>query len=98
MMRRQKIVQTFNERCSEYDSWFSNNLLFEIELAALQSVQTPLPSPKLEIGIGPGHFATHLQVDIGIDPAISPLALSKKKGITVICSTGEKLPIMPDIF
>lgn len=78
-----KAAQVFDERAAEYDAWFDESLLFAIELAALQELATPLLGPKLEIGVGPGRFAEALGVEFGVDPALAPLALAKKRGVRV---------------
>lgn len=84
--------QPFNERAEEYDNWFENSTLFDIELAALTAITENLPHPRLEIGVGPGHFAQTLKVGIGIDPAISALQLASRRSIIAINGIGENLP------
>ncbi len=85
-------AQVFDERAEEYDAWFEESLLFAIERAALQELVTPLLSPKLEVGVGPGRFAEALGVEFGIDPALAPLAFAKKRGVLVSQAVGEALP------
>ncbi len=85
-------ARVFDERAGEYDAWFEESLLFAIERAALQELVTPLLSPKLEIGVGPGRFAEALGVELGIDPAFAPLAFAKKRGVLVSQAVGEALP------
>jgi len=83
----------FEERADEYDSWFENSLLFDIELAALQQVIAAKPRPRVEIGVGPGRFAERLGMDIGIDPAPAALRLAAKRGITPMAGIGEEIPL-----
>ncbi len=90
-----EIARTFNDRAEEYDRWFADSLLFDIELAALRAIMTDLPRPRLEIGVGPGRFAGTLDVDFGIDPAVSPLQLAGRRGIMGINAIGEQLPLRP---
>lgn len=85
--------RVFDRKAAEYDSWFEESLLFEVELAALKEIETPLLGPKLEIGVGPGRFAREIDVAFGVDPAINPLYLSQKRGISVIQAIGEELPV-----
>lgn len=85
-------ARVFDERAEEYDAWFAGSLLFASELTALQELSTPLLAPKLEIGVGPGRFAEALGVKFGIDPALAPLALAKKRGVLVSRAVGEALP------
>ncbi|MFH1214946.1 MAG: class I SAM-dependent methyltransferase [Pseudomonadota bacterium] len=82
----------FHEMAAEYDSWFEDSLLFDIELTALRELQTPLHGPKLEVGVGPGRFAAALDVAFGIDPARAPLKLSSRRGIHVAQAIGEEMP------
>lgn len=90
-----EIARTFNDRAEEYDRWFTDSLLFDIELAALLAIKAELPRPRLEIGVGPGRFAVALDVGFGIDPAAAPLQLAGSRGIMVIRAIGEQLPLRP---
>ena len=89
----QQASQVFNERATEYDDWFENSLLFDIELAALQELATDLPSPRIELGVGPGRFAQQLDIGIGIDPAPAALQIAADRGILGIAGVGEHLPL-----
>jgi SAM-dependent methyltransferase len=84
----------FNELAEEYDAWFDNNPLFDLELKALHAIREKLPRPSLEIGVGPGRFARALEVDYGIDPAISPLQLATRRSIMGIHGVGESIPFL----
>ncbi len=84
--------QVFDERADEYDGWFTESLLFAIELAALREIETPLAGPKLEIGVGPGRFARELGIGFGLDPARAPLALAQRRGVRACQGLGEDLP------
>ena len=84
--------QPFNERAEEYDSWFENSTLFDLELASLRAIEENLPHPRLEIGVGPGRFGEEMKVDFGIDPAISALQLATRRSIIGINGMGENLP------
>ncbi len=83
----------FDERAEEYDSWYDDSLLFDIELTALKELQTSLVGPKLEVGVGPGRFARELGSDFGIDPAFAPLQISQRRNIGVMQGIGEKIPL-----
>jgi len=85
--------QVFEERAAEYDSWFEDSLLFDIELAAMQKVITAQQRPWIEIGVGPGRFAQRLGTDIGIDPAPAALRIAAKRGIVPVAGIGEQLPL-----
>lgn len=84
--------QVFHKRAEEYDSWFENSLLFAIEKAAIHSLDISFSQPALEIGVGPGRFAEALQIPLGIDPAMGPLLLAKKRGIASCQAIAEELP------
>ena len=89
----QKACQVFDERAQEYDSWYDESLLFEIELAALKDVETELGEPRVELGVGPGRFAGELGVCLGIDPARAPLEIAGQRIGNVCQGVGEDLPL-----
>jgi len=89
----QQVSRIFNDRAIEYDSWFDDNLLFTLELAALRELATGLPFPRLELGVGSGRFAEQLQVTIGVDAAPASLRIAAERGITCIAGIGEQLPL-----
>jgi len=82
----------FHVRAEEYDSWFDDSLLFDIETAAIGVLPVPVKSPALEIGVGPGRFAKTFGSDLGIDPARAPLQFAKSRNIAVCQAIGEALP------
>jgi len=84
--------QVFHERASEYDAWFEDSLLFAIEKNAIQSLPLTFSGPALEVGVGPGRFASALGTPFGIDPAFTPLLLAKKRGIATTQAIAEELP------
>lgn len=84
--------RVYHDRAEEYDSWFENSLLFEIETAAVQALDIPTKSPALEIGVGPGRFAEVLHSGFGIDPAFAPLKISRTRHIIACQAIGEALP------
>ncbi len=86
----------FDRRTKEYDRWFENSPLFDIELSALHNLETEFDHPGLEIGVGSGRFARELLIDYGLDPAFNPLILAGGRGIEVIHARGESLPFAPD--
>ena len=92
----QKAAHVFHERAAEYDSWFDDSLLFDIELGALRDLQTPLAKPRLEVGVGPGRFAQQLGVMVGIDPACGALSIASARVPYVCQGVGEGLPVQSD--
>ena len=88
--------QVFHERAKEYDSWFNDSLLFDIEIAAVRALAIPVESPALEIGVGSGRFAEALGSGFGIDPALAALQIASSRDIAVCQAIGEKLPFCND--
>jgi ubiquinone/menaquinone biosynthesis C-methylase UbiE len=93
-----KSSSVFHERANEYDSWFEDSLLFDIEATAIKALAVPITSPALEIGVGPGRFAHALGSDFGIDPANAPLHLAANREINVCQAVGEFLPFTSNSF
>jgi SAM-dependent methyltransferase len=93
-----KAVEVFDRRAAEYDQWFEESLLFDIELAALRELALPLPAPRCEIGVGPGRFAQALGATIGLDAALAPLALAQSRGIAPVQGLGEALPVRTGVL
>ena len=93
-----KSAAVFHERALEYDSWFEDSLLFDIEVAAIQALEIPLSVPALEIGVGPGRFASSFSSNFGIDPANAPLHLAAARKIRVCQAVGEALPFTAESF
>lgn len=85
--------EVFHLRAEEYDRWFDEGELFNIERDALLRLTTPLTGPKVEVGVGPGRFAAALGVDLGIDPAKAPLGFAAGRGISPCRGIGEALPL-----
>ena len=96
--RLPKSSEVFHERAKEYDSWFDNSLLFDIETAAVRSLPLPVATPALEIGVGPGRFAEALGSGFGIDPAFAPLQIAKTRNISVSQAIGEALPFCDNAY
>ncbi len=88
-----KAAQPFNEHAREYDNWYDSSPLFDIELEAIRATTVQLMQPGLEIGVGPGRFAQALNIEFGLDPALSPLQLAKDRSIISINGIGEQLPV-----
>ena len=88
-----KVVKVFNDHAQEYDEWFVDNLVYETELAALQSLHAEMNDPKMEIGVGSARFAQKLGVAFGIDPAWAPLKIASKREVKCCQAFGEQLPV-----
>ena len=88
-----RAAKSFHDHAEEYDSWFEDSLVYEIEVTALKSLHAQMDDPKMEIGVGPGRFARNLGVGFGIDPAWAPLTLASERVIKCCQAFGEQLPV-----
>ncbi len=83
----------------EYDSWYERHRdIYEAELKALEDIVKKYPSPKLEIGVGTGRFASRLGVEYGVDPDEAMLEYASRRGIKVVKGVGEELPFPGEKF
>ncbi|MFP7753959.1 class I SAM-dependent methyltransferase [Thermodesulfobacteriota bacterium B35] len=88
-----QVARIYQERAREYDAWYEDSLLFDIELAPLLEIVAGLPRPRLEIGSGPGRFGARLGVELALDPAPAALQLARQRGMMPLAGIGEELPI-----
>lgn len=86
-------AKPFNEYAREYDNWYDTSPLFNIELEAIRAFKIRTLRPGLEVGVGPGRFAKALDIEFGLDPALSPLQLARDRSIISINGIGEQLPV-----
>lgn len=86
-------AKPFDKHALEYDSWYDNSPLFDIEIEAIRSATEKCTRPGLEIGVGPGRFAQALGIEFGLDPALSPLQLARSRSIITLNGIGEQLPV-----
>jgi ubiquinone/menaquinone biosynthesis C-methylase UbiE len=93
-MSKMATISAFDERAEEYDRWYSEepgSLIYESELKVLESLR--LKGLGIEVGIGTGVFSRRLGIPLGVDPSVHMLKIAKKRGIEVIRSVGEYLPL-----
>lgn len=91
----------FERLAERYDAWYDGpvgRVAFSLEVETIKPLLDGAARPWLEVGVGSGRFAQKLQVDVGIDPALRPLLLAKRRDLTVIQSVGEKLPFKDASF
>jgi SAM-dependent methyltransferase len=91
----------FERLAARYDAWYdgpAGRAVFSSEVACLRPLLRGLPRPWAEVGVGSGRFAASLGVDVGLDPAVAPLALARSRGVRVIRGTGEHLPFRAGVF
>ena len=93
-------VSPFDSMALEYDCWFAGEgeLIFSIELHALQQTLSLLPMPWLEIGVGSGRFAQALGIECGLDPSVELLKIARNRGVNAFLSRGEAIPFKSDVF
>ena len=81
----------------DYDRWYERNWeVFESEVRALEALR--LMGRGLDVGVGTGVFAKRLGVEFGVDPAVNPLKVARKRGIGVAAGVGEFLPFRSRCF
>lgn len=82
----------FESQAQEYDSWFDNHPeLFQNECRALKKA---IPGGiGIEIGVGTGRFAEALIIPVGAEPAQAMAQMAIARGIIVIRSKAEELPL-----
>jgi ubiquinone/menaquinone biosynthesis C-methylase UbiE len=94
-------VEAFEHAAPGYDAWYDTPLgqaVFTEELAAIQPLLEGLSRPWLEVGVGSGRFASALDVEVGLDPAPSPLRLARARGVHTVRGYGEALPFVSGSF
>ncbi len=89
-MAKTEPFETFPDR---YEEWFeSNHYVYESELQAVKEL-LPKSGDGLEIGVGSGRFAAPLGINTGVDPSAEIRKIAQLRGIKVIDSVAESLPI-----
>lgn len=96
-----RTAQLFEALAERYDAWYDGpigRVALPAEVDCLKPLLTGLPLPWLEVGVGSGRFAHALGVPVGIDPALRPLHLARRRGIAVLQAEGEYLPFASRSF
>ena len=92
---REKAARPFNTLFEAYDAWYEREpgrSLFEIEAAALKEMMPNMPGPVIEIGVGSGRFAQFLKIPYGLDPAVQPLKIAKRRGVRCMGADAVSMP------
>lgn len=88
-----KRYNPFEKGAEKYDSWFAENeKVFLSELDAIKKVYD-LDKKTIEIGVGTGIFAEALGIKYGLEPSKEMAKLGKARGIEIIESEAEEMPI-----
>ncbi len=89
--------QVFDRYANEYDLWYAKHpRVFESEVAAIKALE--LEGFGLELGVGSGAFAAAIGVNLGIDPSLNMLQITKRKDVAVVQAVGEHLPFRSKSF
>ena len=99
--RSLRIIQVFDTFVERYDAWFDSPFgksAFELEKSCIASLCHDVKGSSLEIGVGTGRFAEALGIEYGVDISGRALEFAKKRGITVVKGSGEKLPFPDESF
>jgi len=91
-------IEPFEKYVSRYEEWFEKNkYVYESELLAIKRL-LPEEGEGIEIGVGTGRFAAPLGVKIGVEPSSKMARIAIKRGIKVIKSVAEELPLHDEQF
>lgn len=86
-------IKPFDEHSAEYDRWYiENQNTYASELNAIKSLIPP-GLRGVEIGVGTGRFAKHLDISIGVEPSHFMAEIARSNGIKVLDGVAESLPI-----
>ena len=92
---REKAARPFDTLFEAYDTWYDREpgrSLFEIEATALKEMMPDVSGTVIEIGVGSGRFAQSLKIPYGLDPAVQPLKIAKKRGVCCIGADAVSMP------
>lgn len=91
-------ITPFEQYTKQYEAWFENNAFtYRSEISAVKKV-LPSTGKGIEIGVGSGRFSSPFGIDYGIEPSERMGHYAIRRGITVIRSIAESLPIQDEIF
>ena len=100
-VRANGAAQAFDGLAERYGAWYdtaSGQVLFDVDLGALRPLLAGTAGPRLEVGVGSGRFAAALGLEVGLDPAETPLRLAKARGVRVLRGVGSQLPFADNTF
>ena len=88
----------FETHVEQYEAWYEKyKAVYESELLAIQEL-LPKTGEGIEIGVGTGRFASRLGIKKGVEPVAQMGAIAKTRGIEVVSSLAEALPISKGKF
>jgi SAM-dependent methyltransferase len=98
---RARTAGVFERLAARYDEWYEGpvgRVLFPLEVACLSPLLEGAGRPRVEIGSGGGRFADALGIEFGLDPAMAPLLLARRRGVRPVLGVGERLPFRDAAF
>ncbi len=82
----------FDQNTLEYDQWFEkHSTVYKSEILAIQQA-IPQNKKGIEIGVGTGRFAKHLNIKFGVEPSENMAKVAEQRGIKVYRAYAENLP------
>ena len=85
-------VSIFNRYALDYDYWYRKH-----EMVAEAEVKTvSMTKPQgfgMEVGVGSGFFASKVNIQMGLEPALGMAELARDRGVMVVAGIGESMPI-----
>ena len=86
-------TRPFEKYTDQYENWFEKNrYVYQSEINAIREILPDFDS-GIEIGIGSGRFAEPLGIKLGIEPSYEMRKIARSRGIEVVDSVAEKLPL-----
>ena len=92
-MISEKNISVFDKNALDYDNWFERHpAIYQSELLVLKRA-IPKNKKGIEIGVGTGRFAQPLNIKAGVEPSENMARVAEHRGIQVIKTVAENLPI-----
>lgn len=83
----------FDKYAIEYDLWYDRyKYVFYSELHAIKEF-IPAKGLGIDIGAGTGRFASHLGIEVGVEPSVSMAQIAEGRGIKIIGTCVENIPL-----
>lgn len=91
-------IKPFEQHFDQYEEWFlENKAAYQSELEAVRR-HMPKEGRGIEIGVGSGLFAEPLEIHYGVEPSARMRKQAVKRGVNVIESVAEKMPIADNFY
>ncbi len=82
----------FDRYSDRYEAWFERHTAaYQSELDAVRRLW-PAKVAGIEIGVGAGHFAAPLGIEVGVEPSAVMRTAAVRRGVHAIGGTAEHLP------